>query len=197
MSLEEFRAEFSLPFTNFYDRHTPHVPMPQLEDWFHSQFPAGAGFRLRTAARARVPRILPRAEAAHVSVEHGPLAIISPRNAASPASTPSSTSLTPMSGTSGKKSTKSSPKTSSQPDETLFIGDMQHDIETAQARRHPFLRRADRLQHAGAIARGAAGFDRRASRRIARRAGAERSAPQTGGETISRKPIRRWPPSAR
>src|SRR5882724_3860767 len=38
MSLEEFRAEFSLPFTSFYDRHTPHVPMPQLETWFHSKF---------------------------------------------------------------------------------------------------------------------------------------------------------------
>ncbi len=38
MSLDEFRAEFSLPFTNFYDRHTPHVPLPQLETWFHSSF---------------------------------------------------------------------------------------------------------------------------------------------------------------
>ncbi|MFZ0828612.1 MAG: NUDIX domain-containing protein [Verrucomicrobiia bacterium] len=38
MSLDEFRAEFSLPFTNFYDRHTPHVPLPQLENWFHSSF---------------------------------------------------------------------------------------------------------------------------------------------------------------
>jgi phosphoglycolate phosphatase len=38
MSLEEFRAEFSLPFTNFYNRHTPHVPMPQLEEWFHAEF---------------------------------------------------------------------------------------------------------------------------------------------------------------
>jgi phosphoglycolate phosphatase-like HAD superfamily hydrolase/ADP-ribose pyrophosphatase YjhB (NUDIX family) len=38
MSLDQFRAEFSLPFTNFYDRHTPHVPMAQLEDWFHSSF---------------------------------------------------------------------------------------------------------------------------------------------------------------
>jgi phosphoglycolate phosphatase len=38
MTLDEFRAEFSLPFTNFYDRHTPHVPMPQLEEWFHSSF---------------------------------------------------------------------------------------------------------------------------------------------------------------
>ena len=38
MSMKEFRAEFSLPFTNFYDRHTPHVPMAQLEDWFHTSF---------------------------------------------------------------------------------------------------------------------------------------------------------------
>jgi len=38
MSLETFRAEFSLPFTKFYDRHTPEVPMPQLESWFHSRF---------------------------------------------------------------------------------------------------------------------------------------------------------------
>ncbi len=38
MSLEQFRAEFSLPFTKFYDRHTPDVPMPQLEEWFHTEF---------------------------------------------------------------------------------------------------------------------------------------------------------------
>jgi ADP-ribose pyrophosphatase YjhB (NUDIX family)/phosphoglycolate phosphatase-like HAD superfamily hydrolase len=38
MSLDEFRAEFSLPFTNFYERHTPDVPLPQLESWFHSSY---------------------------------------------------------------------------------------------------------------------------------------------------------------
>ncbi|HEX9047873.1 MAG TPA: NUDIX domain-containing protein [Verrucomicrobiae bacterium] len=38
MSLEEFRAEFQLPFASFYDRHTPGVPMAQLEEWFHSEF---------------------------------------------------------------------------------------------------------------------------------------------------------------
>ena len=31
MSLEEFRAEFCLPFTIFYDRHVPHVALPQLD----------------------------------------------------------------------------------------------------------------------------------------------------------------------
>jgi phosphoglycolate phosphatase len=38
MSLEQFRAEFSLPFTKFYDRHTPDVPMEKLEGWFHAEF---------------------------------------------------------------------------------------------------------------------------------------------------------------
>src|SRR5437016_4324839 len=38
MTLEQFRAEFALPFTAFYDRHIPHIPLPQLEEWFHSRF---------------------------------------------------------------------------------------------------------------------------------------------------------------
>ena len=38
ISLEEFRAEFCLPFTDFYDRFTPHVSLPQLEEWFHYHF---------------------------------------------------------------------------------------------------------------------------------------------------------------
>ena len=38
MSLEQFRAEFKLPFTQFYDRHTPEIPLPQLEKWFHAEF---------------------------------------------------------------------------------------------------------------------------------------------------------------
>ena len=37
-----------------------------------------------------------------------------------------------MSGTSGKKSTRFSRENNLQPDETLFIGDMEHDIETAK-----------------------------------------------------------------
>ncbi|MBM3823132.1 MAG: HAD family hydrolase [Verrucomicrobia bacterium] len=39
MSLEQFRDEFELPFTKFYDRHTSHISLPQLEAWFHAEFP--------------------------------------------------------------------------------------------------------------------------------------------------------------
>ncbi len=38
MTLERFRAEFCLPFARFYERYTPHVPMAQLEEWFHGRF---------------------------------------------------------------------------------------------------------------------------------------------------------------
>jgi phosphoglycolate phosphatase-like HAD superfamily hydrolase/ADP-ribose pyrophosphatase YjhB (NUDIX family) len=38
LTLEQFRAEFCLPFKKFYDRHVPHITMQQLEGWFHSSF---------------------------------------------------------------------------------------------------------------------------------------------------------------
>jgi phosphoglycolate phosphatase len=38
MSLERFRAEFCLPFTSFYERFTPGVPVAELERTFHSHF---------------------------------------------------------------------------------------------------------------------------------------------------------------
>jgi phosphoglycolate phosphatase-like HAD superfamily hydrolase/ADP-ribose pyrophosphatase YjhB (NUDIX family) len=38
LSRERFRAEFCLPFKKFYDRYVPNVPMAQLETWFHSAF---------------------------------------------------------------------------------------------------------------------------------------------------------------
>ncbi|MGC8742681.1 MAG: NUDIX domain-containing protein [Verrucomicrobiia bacterium] len=38
LSIEEFRLEFCLPFTKFYNRYTPHIPMEKLEEWFHKRF---------------------------------------------------------------------------------------------------------------------------------------------------------------
>ncbi len=38
LTLEQFRAEFCLPFKRFYDRYTPHIPLPQLEEWFHTHY---------------------------------------------------------------------------------------------------------------------------------------------------------------
>jgi phosphoglycolate phosphatase-like HAD superfamily hydrolase/ADP-ribose pyrophosphatase YjhB (NUDIX family) len=38
LSLEKFRAEFCLPFKHFYDRFIPDVPIAELERNFHSHF---------------------------------------------------------------------------------------------------------------------------------------------------------------
>jgi HAD superfamily hydrolase (TIGR01549 family) len=43
MSLAQFRAEFQLPFTKFYDKHTPEVPFEKLEEWFHTSFREAQG----------------------------------------------------------------------------------------------------------------------------------------------------------
>ena len=38
MSRDQFRAEFCLPFKKFYDKFLPTVSMEQLELWFHARF---------------------------------------------------------------------------------------------------------------------------------------------------------------
>lgn len=38
ITLDTFRAEFCLPFKKFYDRVLPEVQMDQLETWFHEHF---------------------------------------------------------------------------------------------------------------------------------------------------------------
>jgi len=40
MTLDEYRAEFELPFQRFYDRIAPGVPLSQLEAWYHPAFHA-------------------------------------------------------------------------------------------------------------------------------------------------------------
>ena len=143
MSLEEFRAEFCLPFTIFYDRHMPHVPLPQLEEWFHSRFrqvqdsvcelPHAREFlefcrarKLRTFLLSTVHRDYFAVQAAVTGFDKyldKPYINVWDKR---------------------EKIHEILEENRLAPDETLFIGDMQHDIETAQARRHPFLRGADR-----------------------------------------------------
>ena len=131
MTLEQFRAEFCLPFTGFYDRHIPHIPLPQLEDWFHTRFrqvqdsvcplPHARDFlefckvnRLRMfllstihrdhfAVQATVTGFAEYFEKAYVNVwdKRKRIHEILVENALAP-------------------------------DRTVFIGDMQHDIETAK-----------------------------------------------------------------
>jgi len=131
MSLEEFRAEFSLPFTNFYRRHTPHVPLPQLEDWFHSHYrgiqdsvaelPYARDFlefcrtrRLRTFVLSTIHHdhflIQSRATGFDAFLDRPYTDVLDKR----------------------EKIHEILAENQLAPEETLFIGDMQHDIETAR-----------------------------------------------------------------
>jgi phosphoglycolate phosphatase len=131
MSLEEFRAEFCLPFTIFYDKHTPNVPMHQLESWFHSRFrqcqssvcalPHAREFlefarehRLRTFLLSTVAEdhfeVQQRATGFGEFLDKPYLGVWDKR----------------------KKIHDILTENKLRPDETLFIGDMQHDIETAR-----------------------------------------------------------------
>jgi phosphoglycolate phosphatase len=131
MSLEQFRAEFLLPFTKFYDRHTPHVPMPQLEDWFHSSFkvaqasvielPHARDFLEFCRAKKFRTFLLSTVHADHFKVQCGvtgfdvyldrPYTDVWDKR---------------------KKIHDILAENNLKPDETLFIGDMEHDIETAK-----------------------------------------------------------------
>ena len=131
MSLEQFRAEFSLPFTTFYDRHVPHVPLPQLETWFHSHFrqvqdsvcelPHAREFLEFCRARKLRTFLLSTVHRDHFAVQCAitgfdkyldkPYLNVWDKR---------------------KKIHEILEENGLAPEETLFVGDMQHDIETAR-----------------------------------------------------------------
>jgi phosphoglycolate phosphatase len=131
MSLEEFRAEFALPFKKFYDRHTPHVPMPQLEEWFHASF-RDAQESVRELPHAREFLDFCRAKKLRtflLSTVHEDYFAAQCRVTGFDAFLDK-----PYTGVwdKRKKIHEILAENKLKPDETLFIGDMEHDIETAK-----------------------------------------------------------------
>jgi phosphoglycolate phosphatase len=131
MSLDKFRAEFSLPFTNFYDRHTPDVPMPQLEEWFHASF-KGAQESVHELPHAREFLEFCRARKLRtflLSTVHDDYFTAQCRVTGFDAFLD-----IPYTGVwdKRKKIHDILVENRLKPDETLFIGDMEHDIETAK-----------------------------------------------------------------
>ncbi len=130
MTLDQFRAEFCLPFKVFYDKHTPDVPMPQLETWFHSEFkqvrdsvcelPHAREFLVFCRARKLRTFLLSTVHREHYAVQSavtgfGPYldkAYVEVHDKR-------------------KRIEDILRENGLDPNETLFIGDMQHDIETA------------------------------------------------------------------
>jgi phosphoglycolate phosphatase-like HAD superfamily hydrolase/ADP-ribose pyrophosphatase YjhB (NUDIX family) len=131
MTLEQFRAEFSLPFTKFYDHHTPDVPMPQLESWFHSSFKQ-AQSSVVELPHARDFLEFCRAKKLRTFLLS---AIHADHFAAHCRSTGFDVFLDKTyTGVRDKRKKihQILAENGLRPDETLFIGDMEHDIETAR-----------------------------------------------------------------
>lgn len=131
LTLEQFRAEFSLPFTKMYNRFLPHVPLPQLEVWFHKSF--------REVQDSVVP--LPHArDFLEFCRKHGLRTFL--------LSSVHENHFKAQAETSGfgpyldrcyvgvldksKVIHQILEENNLKQDETLFIGDMQHDIDTAK-----------------------------------------------------------------
>jgi phosphoglycolate phosphatase len=131
MTLEEFRAEFCLPFKKFYDRHTPDIPLPQLEIWFHGRYrqisdsvgelPHAREFLEFCRARNLRTYVLSSVHADHFArqmdrtgfagfIDHPYVGVVDKR----------------------EKIHAILAENRLNADESLFIGDMQHDIETAR-----------------------------------------------------------------
>jgi phosphoglycolate phosphatase len=131
MTLEQFRAEFSLPFSKFYDRHTPHIAMAQLEEWFHAEFrraqssvvelPYAREF-LEFCRQQKIRTfLLSSVHQDHFVVQCGVTGF----------DVYIDKSYTDV-WDKRKKIHDILKENHLQPDETVFIGDMQHDIETAK-----------------------------------------------------------------
>src|ERR1039457_5729259 len=131
MSLDEFRAEFALPFTKFYDRHTPHVPMAQLEEWFHTEF------RVAQASVVELPHAreflefcrAQKVQTFLLSTVHGDHFKVQCQGNGFDAFIDK-----PYTDVWDKREKihEILRENNLKPDETLFIGDMEHDIETAK-----------------------------------------------------------------
>jgi len=131
MSLETFRAEFCLPFKGFYDRHVPHIQLPQLEEWFHGHFqhaqdsvtPLPHAREFLEFCRARGVRtfVLSAVPEVHFAVQQA-------RTGFGPFLD------RPYLGVWDKRAKihEILAENALVAAETLFIGDMEHDIETAR-----------------------------------------------------------------
>ena len=131
LTLEEFRAEFCLPFTIFYDRHIPHIPLPQLEDWFHTRFrqvqdsvralPHAREFLEFCRTHSFRTFLLSTVHREHFAVQ-----------AAATGFAPYLDKPYLNVWDKRQKIHQILQENHLEPNETLFIGDMQHDIETAR-----------------------------------------------------------------
>lgn len=131
MSLETFRAEFCLPFKGFYERFVPDVPMAELERNFHNHFrhvqdavtelPRARDFLIFCRKHGIRTFVLSTVHRDYFALQAGALGFEQYIDK-------------PYLGIWDKRAKILEVLAENQlaAPETLFIGDMQHDIETAK-----------------------------------------------------------------
>ncbi len=131
MSLETFRAEFCLPFKSFYERFVPDVPLAELERNFHSHFrhvqdvvtelPRARDFLVFCRKRGVRTFVLSTVHRDYFALQSGALGFDQYIDK-------------PYLGIWDKRAKilELLAENKLAAPETLFIGDMQHDIETAK-----------------------------------------------------------------
>jgi phosphoglycolate phosphatase len=131
LTLAQFRAEFCLPFKKFYDRYTPHLSMSQLEEWFHSAFQQ-AQHSVLEVPHAREFLKVCRGRGLRLFV----LSTMHPVHFSAQSAALSFTDFFEKTylGVPDKeaKIVQVLEETQLDPKETLFIGDMQHDVDAAR-----------------------------------------------------------------
>lgn len=130
-SKEEFREKFFLPFTDFYKIHLPEATMVQLEHYYHSSFKLlqenipllpGAREILEYCRERKIKMfLLSTIHAEHFQVQAQRLGVKDFFNQAYVQILDKRKTIHQLLGDHDLD-----------PRETVFIGDMQHDIETAQ-----------------------------------------------------------------
>lgn len=131
MTLDKFRAEFCLPFKNFYDRFVPGVPIERLEQAFHSHF-GEVQHEVTELPHAREFLLFCRQHQIRTFL----LSTVSPLYYGKQAAATGFAGLIdrPYLGIWDKRAKIIELLSENEllPGETIFIGDMQHDIETAK-----------------------------------------------------------------
>ena len=131
MTLDKFRAEFCLPFKNFYDRFAPGVPLEQLEEGFHGHFGL-VQHQVTELPHARDFLVFCRRHKIRTFL----LSTVSLHYFAQQASANGFDKFIdrPYLGVWDKRAKIAELLAENQlaPAQTIFIGDMQHDIETAK-----------------------------------------------------------------
>ena len=131
LTLDQFRSEFQLPYRGFYEKFVPHVSLEQLEVWFHSRF---AECQDSVVALPHARELLEFC--ARQNLRLFVLTTVHPRHFTAQAESIGFSGYFERvySGVADKRTRIGEILRENQlePSATAFIGDMQHDVETAR-----------------------------------------------------------------